>query len=182
MLNNLILKSTYDQLCTIEYCLEKDFKHVRTNKSYLDNLVPNHIRGIHTKKMDDAGKFIDSVAIIAYESAVIILIATFESIAFDKYKNTYGSLRTVVKDNASKPLSYFSAREKLVNDTYDKLSAIIKLVYGHINPTLFSNLEIVKSYRDYLAHGKRFAAPPPTKLSLLEIAKILDDVLLEIEN
>lgn len=182
MINNPLLKSTYDQLSTIEHCLEKDFKHVRTNKAYLDNLVPQNLRGVHSKKMDDACKFIDTVSTAAYESGVVILIATFESIAFDKYKNTYGNLKAVVKNNSSKPLSFYSAREKLVNDSYDKLSAILKLIDGHITMSLHANLEIIKNYRDYLAHGKRFSAPPSTKFTLYEIAKILDEVLLEIEN
>lgn len=181
-INNDNLKDTFHQVATIEAALKKELSQVQYNKSHLDKLVPSHLAGVYSTKMKLATDFVDAVSRTSYEGAVVLLVATFERVVFSKYRNSYGLLKTVVKNHSSRPLDYFQSREKFVNDSIDRLAAIIALLDGIINPDLMQKLNTIKEHRNYIAHGKRDAAPPAVEYSIEDLTKILDDVILEIEK
>lgn len=53
---------------------------------------------------------------------------------------------------------------------------------GHLSAELLNKLKLIKDHRNYIAHGKRDTAPPAIELKLSEMAKVLDDVIKEIES
>jgi hypothetical protein len=182
IINNESLKETFHQVATIETALTKEISQVQYNKSHLEKLVPSHIAGVYSSKLKSATEFAESVLRTSYEGAVVLLVATFERVVFSKYRTSYGSLKTVVKIHSTRPLDYFHSREKFVNDSIDRLAAIIALLEGIIDPDLMQKLTVIKDHRNYIAHGKRDSAPPAVQYSIEELTKILDDVILEIEK
>jgi hypothetical protein len=109
-------------------------------------------------------------------------VATFERVVFAKYRTAYGAIKNVVRDNATKPLDYFKSRENFVKDNIDRLSGIILLIEGYISIELLTKLKNIKDHRNYIAHGKRDVAPPAIEFTLQDMAKILDEVIDEIEG
>lgn len=79
-------------------------------------------------------------------------------------------------------MDYYKSRELFLNVSIDKLSGIIYLIEGHISSDLLQKLKKLKDHRNYVAHGKRDVASPAVEMKLDEIAKILDDVIREIES
>lgn len=113
---------------------------------------------------------------------MVNLVATFERVAFAKYKTAYFRIKGVVGDQVKRPLDYFKSRENFKNGNIDKLSGIIYLVEGHLSPELLNKLKLIKDHRNYIAHGKLDTVQPAVELKLSEIAEILDDVIKEIES
>jgi len=181
-INNEDLRDTYNYLATIENILNKEIKQVAGNKYYLDKIVPEQIIKVYSQKEKTAITFADNLSRTAYENSVVTLVATFERIAFAKYKTSYGRLKSLVGKQATKPLDFFKARENFVFGNIDKLAGIISLIEGFLSSELLEKLKIVKDQRNYIAHGKRDTAAPSIELSLSEIAKTLDEVIKEIEN
>lgn len=181
-INNDDLRNTYHYVATIENVLQKEIKLVTGNKFHLDKMVPEQLTRIYTPKEKTALAFVDNIYRTSYESSVISLVATFERIVFAKYKATYGTIKALVAANAVAPMDYYRSREKFVNGDIDKLSGILFLIEGHISIGLMDKLKMIKDHRNYIAHGKRDVAPPAVEMSLSEIAKILDDVIIEIQS
>lgn len=126
--------------------------------------------------------FADNLTRTAYQNSVVSLVATFERVVFSKYRTSYGTLKNVVSKSDVRPLDFFKSRENFINDSIDRLSGIIYLIEGHITKDLLQKLKQIKDHRNYIAHGKRDVAPPDVELKLDEMAKVLDEVIREIEN
>src|SRR6185437_14583364 len=182
VINNEELRDVYHYLATIENIILKESRHIKGNKSYVDNIVPEVLTKIYSQKLEKAINFSDNLMRVCYENSVVALLATFEMVIFAKYRSSYGKIRNVVKEHSSKPLDYFKAREKFVNDSIDKLHAIIELIEGHIDIDLQKKLAMIKDQRDYIAHGKRFGKAPIINLSITEIAETLDETISAIES
>jgi hypothetical protein len=181
-INNEQLKETFHQVVTIQTALSKDVSQVKLEKNNLYKFVPSYLAKIYSSQYKKATEFADSVTKAAYESSVVLLVATFERVIFAKYRTSYGALKNVVRDHSQRPLDYYLSREKFINTSIDKLAAIIDLFDGHIDAELMNKLKIIKEHRNYIAHGKRDSLPPAVEYSIEEIAKTLDDVILEIEK
>lgn len=178
---NAHIKEALILLSALETIITREAKNLRANTSNLDKVVPLEARELYSRNEGKAQGFIDKIEASFYESAVITLVATFENIVFAKYQNSYGSIRTLVRDSAKKPLSYYKSRERLVNDNIDSLSGIIRLIEGHVSIKSISQLKGIKSHRDYIAHGKRITVPAQIDYNLTEIASTLDEILSEID-
>jgi len=181
-INNDNLRATFEYLATIENIVQKEVKQIQGNKNYLDKIVPQQIARTYSQKQNSALSFADSLVKTAYENSVVSLLATFEKVVFAKYRTSYGAIKNLVSDNASKPLDYFKSRENFINDKIDRLSGIIYLIEGHIASELLDTLKQIKDHRNYIAHGKRDVAPPAIEMKLAEMAKVLDEVISEIER
>jgi hypothetical protein len=181
VLNNEAIRETYNYVATIENIVKKEVRQVSGNKSYIDKIVPEHLKRVYSLKEKMASEFSDSLSRTSYESSVISLVASFEKVVFSKYKTSYGTIKGIVKDSSNERFDYFKSRERFVDGTIDKLHAIIELIEGHINNDLMEKLKIIKEHRDYIAHGKRFGKEPDTGFSLIQVAEILDGVISEIE-
>ena len=181
-INNEEIRDTFNYLATIDNILSKEVRQVNGNKYYLDKIVPEQIVKVYSQKEKTAITFADNLTRTAYENSVVTLVATFERVAFAKYKTSYGTIKNVVANHAIKPLDYYKSRESFVNGNIDKLSGIIYLIEGHLSTELLEKLKIIKDHRNYIAHGKRDTAPPSVEMKLSEIAKTLDDVIKEIER
>lgn len=181
-INNEDLRDVYHYLATIENVIQKEVKLINGNKFHLDKIVPEQISKVYSQKEKTALAFADQITRTSYESSVVSLVSTFERIAFAKYKTTYGTLKTVVKDNSPNFIDYYNSRESFLNGNIDKLSGIIYLIEGQISIELMQKLKLLKDHRNYIAHGKRDVAPPAFEMKLADIAKTLDEVIREIEG
>ncbi|NVO10407.1 MAG: hypothetical protein HXX16_10640 [Bacteroidales bacterium] len=180
-INNEDLRDIFNYLATIENILTKEVRQINGNKYYLDKIVPENIIKVYSQKEKTAITFADNLSKTAYESSIVTIVATFERVVFAKYKTAYGTIKNVVRNHSTKPLDYFNSRENFVNGNIDKLSGIISLIEGHLSNDILEKLKIIKDHRNYIAHGKRDIAPPSVEFRLDEVAKILDDVIKEIE-
>jgi hypothetical protein len=181
-INNEDLRDTFNYLATIDNILQKEVRQISGNKHYIDKIVPEQIAKVYSQKEKTALMFADNLTRTAYENSVVSLVATFERVVFAKYRTSYGTLKNVVSASAVRPLDYFKSRENFINDSIDRLSGIIYLIEGHITNELLQKLKQIKDHRNYIAHGKRDVAPPDVELKLEEMAKVLDEVIREIEN
>jgi hypothetical protein len=182
ILNNIEIRQTFNYLSTLDNILQKEIRQVRGNKSYLDKIVPQRLVREYSKKEKTAFDFIDKLQETSYDLSLLALVATFEKIAFAKYKTAFGTIKGIVGSKAEKPLDYYLMREKFVDGSIDKLHLIIELIKEHIDADLIKDLKTIKEQRDYIAHGKRFGTPPPIDMELEEIAFVLDKIILEIEK
>jgi hypothetical protein len=182
IINNEELRNTLYYVSTIRTTLNKELDQVRLNKSHLNKFVPDYLNSVYSQNYGTALNFIDNVFKIAQDSAIVILVATFEQIVFAKYRTSYGALKVVVRDKTDSSIDYYDSRERFIFDSIGRLSGIFDLIKGKIDSDLYNILFQIKEYRNYIAHGKRFEKPPDLQLELEEIAKILDEVLLKIEN
>jgi hypothetical protein len=181
-INNEDLRDTYNYLSTIENIIQKEVRQVAGNKYYLDKIVPEQIAKLYSQKEKTALSFADNLTRTSYDNSVITLVATFERVVFAKYKTTYGTIKNLVGKHATKPLDYYRTRENFVYGNIDNIAGIINLIEGHLSKNLLEKLKLIKDHRNYIAHGKRDFTPPAVELKLSEIAKTLDDVIMEIEN
>lgn len=181
-INNDDLRETFNYLATIENILQKEIRLINGNKNYIDKIVPEQIIKVYSQKDRTALIFADNLAKTAYENSVVSLVATFEKVVFAKYRTSYGTIKSLVSNNAVKPLDYFKSSANFINTNIDKLSGIIYLIEGNVNAVLLKNLKLIKDHRNYIAHGKRDVAPPAVEMKLYEMAKILDEVIREIES
>lgn len=181
-INNEELRDTFNYLETIDNILQKEVRQINGNKSYIDKIVPEQLVRVYSQKVKTAVTFADNLTRTAYENSIVSLVATFERILFAKYKTSYGSIKSVIANYAVKPLNFYKSRELFVNGNIDKLSGIIYLIEGHLSSELLEKLKVIKNHRNYIAHGKRDTAPPAVEMKLSDIAKILDEVIKEIES
>jgi len=181
-INNEDLRDTFNYLATIDNILQKEVRQINGNKYYIDKIVPEQITKVYSQQVKTALMFADNLTRTAYENSVVSLVATFERVVFAKYRTSYGTLKNVVSASATRPLDYFKTRENFIYDNIDKLSGIIYLIEGHITTELLQKLKQIKDHRNYIAHGKRDVAPPDVELKLDEMAKVLDEVIREIES
>ena len=181
-INNEDLRNTFNYLSTLEIIVNKEVRQINGNKYYLDKIVPEGISRTYSQKDKTAKEFADNLVRTSYENSVISIVATFERVVFAKYRTAYGTIKNVIRDNATKPLDYFKSRENFVKDNIDRLSGIILLIEGQLSPELLTRLKNIKDHRNYIAHGKRDVAPPATEFTLQDMAKILDEVIDEIEG
>lgn len=174
------LRETYHCFLTLRNILDRDLPKVLNEKSYIDNLVPEDLKGIYSKKQASALRFKDAIEIQLYENSVVALVTTFEKIAFAKYRTSYGTLKTVVAEKAEHPLDYFASRERFVNTGIDKLAGIFYLIEGIIDAETMEKLVVIKEHRNYIVHGKRDSEPPSVEYDIDTIARFLDKAISEI--
>lgn len=181
-IKNEDLRSVYHHLITINNILQKETQIVNKNKSHVDKIVPEQLANTYSTKHNKALEFVDNLIKTSSENSVVCLVATFERVAFAKYRTSYGNIRAVVRDKSMKPLDYFRSRERFVHDQIDNLAGIISLLDGIIDSQLIEDLKKIKDHRNYIAHGKRVSPLPIDTFDLDKIATTLDDVIFEIEN
>lgn len=181
-INNEELRNTFNYLSTIENVIQKESRQINGNKQYLDKIVPENIINVYSKKHKDAITFADSLTRTSYENSIVTLVATFERILFAKYKTTFGALKIVVRDNSGEDVDFYKSRERFVYGSIDNLYGLIGLIDGHVSKELIDKLKIIKNHRNFIAHGKRDYIPPPVEFKLDEAAKILDDIIKEVEH
>ena len=83
-INNEEILNTYHYLLTIINIVERDFVHVRNNKSHLDKLVPQELENIYSNKYRPAMVFIDGTEQLLKDFSVVSLITAFEKAVFAK--------------------------------------------------------------------------------------------------
>lgn len=181
-INNEDLRDVYYYLATIENVLQKEVKLINGNKFHLDKIVPEQLAKVYSQKEKTALAFADQIARTSYESSVVSLVSIFEKVVFAKYKTTFGTLKTIVKDNSPYPMDFYKSRENFLKGNIDKLSGIIYLFGAHISSDLLQKLKLLKDHRNFIAHGKRDVTPPAFEMNLADIAKTLDEVIREIEG
>jgi hypothetical protein len=174
------LRETYHCSITLRSILDRDLPRIQNDKSYLDNLVPEGIRGLYTKKQNAALKFKDAIEIQVYDTSLVALVTTFEKVAFAKYRTSYGTIKTVVAEKAEHPLDYFASRERFINTSIDKLAGIFFLIEGIIDADTMQKLNVIKEHRNYIVHGKRDSAPPAFEYDIDTVARFLDKAITEI--
>lgn len=182
VINNVDLRNELIRLLTLSNIIQREIRIIGLNKSHINKIVPEEYASIYSSELKKSVMFADSLVNSIYESSVISLFSVFEKIVFAKYRTTYGELRKVVNVHSVKPLDFYNSREKFIFDSIDNLAGILYLIDGKISVEQREQINIVKSQRNYFAHGKRDVAAPTKTLSLEEIAKILDDIILEIEK
>jgi hypothetical protein len=180
--NNRDLRDTFLYLTTIDKILQKEIRQVKGNKFYLDKIVPENLSKVFSQKEKTALIFTDNLEKASYDGAVLNLVSAFERVVFEKYKNSYGTLKNIVGENAVRPMDFFKSRVNFINDKIEYLAGILNLLEGHIPNDLFLKLKIIKDHRNYIAHGKRDSQPPAYEFKLDEMVRILDEVILEIED
>ncbi len=183
-IRNPEIQATFLHLSTIEKMVDREIATIKNNKQHIDKIVPSEIIGKYSTNYSEAQKYINNINRLTYENAVISLVSTFEKIVFEKYRNTFGTIKKVVNTHTASPLDYYKIRIKLIKSENDinRLHNIIEMLKGHLPESLYEEVSKIKSYRDYLAHGKRYSITIDVEPPLQAIAEILDKVLFEIEK
>jgi hypothetical protein len=81
-------------------------EQAKRNKSYIDNMVPEDLYGIYSKKEKMAYDFSNALSRTSFESSVVSLVASFEKVVFSKYKTSYGTIKEIVRDSATERFDY----------------------------------------------------------------------------
>lgn len=179
-INDESIKKAYTYVLTLRNVVVKETNHVKSNKAHVDKIVPSNLVNVYSKKHQDALKFVDDLTQTLYDLSVVTLVTAFEKVVFNKYKNTYGILRTVVSVSTTPLSDFHRSRERFINDSIDKLSGILFLIDGIIDANTMSLLKEIKDHRNYIVHGKRDSVMPARQLDIDIIAKTLDDAITEI--
>lgn len=181
---------TYRRVVSLDKIMRLTFDRAKNDRQYLRNIDPVGFgrdqkisKGKqNSKKLSrEVDRYLTDLVGLANEQATLALIFSFEQIAFDLYRNAFGIFRKVVKEKSVSDTPFFRARERFIRDDLDKLSQLLGLLDGFLNQALFEKLVEIKNYRDYLAHGKRFAASIQN-YTMDEIAVTLDEVIYEIRS
>lgn len=180
-INNGDLQDVYIYVSTVEYVINREITAINGNKSHIDKIVSESLTGIYSKKENKASDFVRNLKRTTTEAFLISLVSVFERVVFAKYKTSYGAIKTTIGSSKDTTIDFYRTREKIVGDASDKLHAIINIIDGQIDGELLRKLKIIKEYRDFIAHGKRFGAEPAVSLTLSEIATTLDKIISEIE-
>jgi hypothetical protein len=159
-IRNPEILATFLHLSTIEKMVDREIANVKNNKQHIDKIVPSEIIGKYSSNHSLAQKYINKINRLTYENAVISMVSTFEKIVFEKYRNTFGTIKKVVSAHTTSPLDYYKIREKLIKSENDinRLHNIIEMLKGHLPEQLYLEVSKIKNYRDYLAHGKRYSS------------------------
>jgi hypothetical protein len=181
VINNEDIKNTFHYVISIETALKKELAHVEGNKTHLDKLVPDYLKGVYSKKQNDAVEFKTNLIRTAYDSALVLLVASFERIMFAKYKTVCSQIEFFLEANKDLSVEYFIAKERFVNNSFTRLADLIKLIEGKIDGQLYDNLSAIKEHRNCIAHGSREGLLSAVDMTIEEIAQTLDSVITQIE-
>jgi len=181
LLNN-DLRESLENALAIQTMLQKELEHVDGNKSHLDKLVPDYLKGIYSKTRKDALGFKQRVLTDAYKSGVILLTAAFERIAFAKYRTAAGDTIAYLEKAKDLSTEYYIVRDRFVNPSLKWLSDLLVLLENRITAAQFDRLAEIKEQRNSYAHGNLDTLTTITDYSLVDIAGTLDKMLTEIEQ
>jgi hypothetical protein len=106
------------------------------------------------------------------------LVATFESVVFDKVNNASGEMKKTLREEYEdeKPFSKFSGEFVKSPDDIRGLGTIREIVSRKLTKKLKDDISGIIKYRDHLAHGERFN-PKYTFAKLEDVQYVLEKVL-----
>jgi hypothetical protein len=181
ILNDELLES-FENVLAIKTMLEKELNQVDGNKSHLDKLVPEGMKGKYSTTMKKALEFKGRILRDAYKAGVISLVATFERVAFSKYRTASGDMISYIEKAKDLSIEYYIVKDRFINSSLNWLSDLMRLMEGKINTILYEKLAEIKEQRNLYAHGSLDTVATINEYPLEEIAETLDKVLLEIEK
>ncbi len=176
------LRESFENAIAIQTILEKELRHIEGNKSHLDKLVPDHLKGVYSKNQRAALGFKQRLLDDAYRSGVILLTATFERIAFAKYRTAAGDTAAFLQKAKELSTEYFIVRDRFVNPSLKWLSDLLELLNGRIDTTVFEHLAEIKEQRNSYAHGSIETMTTVANYSFEDIAVTFDNILQVIEQ
>lgn len=179
---NSDLQESLENALSIQTMLDKELQHVEGNKSHLDKLVPDHLKGVYSKKQRDALAFKQRILDDAYKAGVILLTATFERVAFAKYRTAAGDTIAYLRNARDLVTEYYLVVDRLVKPSLSWLSDLLVLLEGRIDTTLYERFSEIKEQRNSYAHGSVDSLTTINQYSLREIAGILDEILTAVEK
>lgn len=179
---NSALRECFENAICIHSMLDKELRQVDRNKSHLDKLVPDNLKGSYSKTMKTALELKQRVLRDAYKAGVILLTATFERIAFAKYRTASGDMISYVQNAKDLSIEYYIVRDRFINSSLNWLSELMKLLEDRIETTLYERLAEIKEQRNSYAHGSLDTVTTINEYTLEEIAATFDEVLLDIEK
>lgn len=176
------LRECLESVLSIQFILKKDLTHVDTNKSYLDNLVPEPLKNTYSKDLKKTLKFKQRILRDAYKTGVILLTATFERISLAKYRTASGDLISFIQKSKDPSIEYFIVKDKFIIPSLTKLADLLELLKNRIDTGLYEKLSEIKELRNSFAHENLDTLTTINEYPLLEIADTFDKVLIEIEK
>lgn len=123
-------------------------------------------------------KIFDDIDEKVSESFFIALVASFEKILFNKFGNTYGEIKKLVKEKYVSPKPMHKYGESFIKDisNTDSLAALKNIIVHQLSAETQKQFESIIEHRNYLAHGKRFGKAA-TILEPEDVLLILDEIL-----
>jgi len=114
------------------------------------------------------------------DNTFINLVATFERIVFSKLPNAIGLIRNIVEENYPQESPFHLTIRSFIKDANEinNLATVQKMLSGKISESLSEQLDDIISYRNRVAHGKRFGED--TDLTLEDVLKILSEIVQKI--
>jgi hypothetical protein len=117
------------------------------------------------------------------EVCFIDLVRVFERIVFDLVDNASGQIRRVIEKGSKEKYPFHLYADKFVKvkeTDIGNLGDVQKILQGRIDRDLENKLTNIVKYRNWLAHGKRFADKPSWPGTIAEVLEILEEVLTKI--
>jgi hypothetical protein len=111
------------------------------------------------------------------DSAVLNLVAVFESIAFNNIPSVVDKSKKKLSSHYIQSDPFSSSVKSFVKSTQDikNISTIVDILSGNIPISLENDLKKIIDYRNRIAHGKRFGST--SDLSVRATIEKLDEVL-----
>ncbi len=176
------LRECYENAVAIHTMLDKELKQVNGNKIHLDKLVPEDLKGKYSGSMKTALEFKQRILRDAFKAGVILLTATFERIAFAKYRTSSGEMVAYIEKAKDLSIEYDVVKDKFIKTSLSRLKELIELFEGHIETKLYEKLEQIREQRNSYAHGNPNSIPIVNDYSLDDIVVTFDEILTVIEK
>lgn len=111
------------------------------------------------------------------DNAFVEMVATFERIVFTKIGNATGLTRKIVREHYERGNPFHIAIISFIksSDEINRLSSLYNILHGRIPNDLSDSFEEIISYRNRVAHGKRFGED--THLTLQDVSETLGKIL-----
>jgi hypothetical protein len=113
---------------------------------------------------------------------------------FEKVKEASGKIKNILSDRKSAKKAKFafqSYADKFIKERAGdirnpgdlrNLGDVKEILKGRLHQHLYDDLDAIVTYRNWLAHGKRFSGSPRHPGELQDIVKVLHDILSEISG
>lgn len=110
--------------------------------------------------------------------AILDMAAAFEDHVRSRLATAVGEARRVVRRGYRENTPFHRARERLIHgaEDFQGMSAIIKLIRGHVSQELIQDIESIRENRNKLSHGTDVHVPPTITIEKARdtLQKIID--------
>ncbi|MGA2617590.1 MAG: hypothetical protein ABSF26_08280 [Thermoguttaceae bacterium] len=127
-------------------------------------------------------EYFDSVEESLFDQYLLLMVAAFERLAYEKLKNAVGAARATISQHYPAPSSFSRAAQRLAKDVDDfRNLADIEVLLASYPQSQSKDLQALREHRNWIAHGKRLGHQ--SLFSKMEdVHRTLEDILSVIER